>query len=312
MTPAIGATRDLGSLGRRNDPYSELAQLLLRDVGRRARHRVDAGLVLRERDRVADAPARRAAPCDSRSIPEAIPPCGGAPIASASSRKPNFAPLLLGRDVEQPEDRLPGARARGSGTSRRRARCRCRRGRRRCAVASPGSVSSSGAPVLGRPRERVVHGVPALLVLVPLEHREVGAPRGTPTRRGRSARARGRGGAAARRARATTIGRLVGGEEHGRPGLGAERAPARPRRGTSRSASAPRRRRRRRGTRAPSRPTASRPPRASRARRARAPSARAGSARPRRFAKTPNSEPRVTSVASSISSPKRRSGLSEP
>ena len=40
---------------------------------------------------------------DSRSMPEAIPPCGGAPIASASSRKPNFEPLLLGRDVQQAE-----------------------------------------------------------------------------------------------------------------------------------------------------------------------------------------------------------------
>ena len=39
-----------------------------------------------------------------RSIPNAIPPCGGAPIASASSRKPNFAALLLRRDAEQVED----------------------------------------------------------------------------------------------------------------------------------------------------------------------------------------------------------------
>ena len=38
-----------------------------------------------------------------RSIPNAIPPCGGAPIASASSRKPNFDALLLGRQVQQRE-----------------------------------------------------------------------------------------------------------------------------------------------------------------------------------------------------------------
>ncbi len=106
--------------------------------------------------------------------------------------------------------------------------------------------------------------------------------------------------------------RLVAGcEEHRRARLAAERLELAPRRGTSRSASAPRRRRRR-GTRDPWLPTPSRPPRAAAAPSARTRAARRGSARSRQFAKTPNSEPRVTSVASWISSPKRRSGLSVP
>ena len=41
---------------------------------------------------------------ESRSIPEAIPPCGGAPIASASSRKPNFDRCSSGEMLQQAED----------------------------------------------------------------------------------------------------------------------------------------------------------------------------------------------------------------
>ena len=39
----------------------------------------------------------------SRSSPKAMPPCGGQPKRSASSRKPNFEPRLLGADAEQRE-----------------------------------------------------------------------------------------------------------------------------------------------------------------------------------------------------------------
>ena len=41
---------------------------------------------------------------ESRSMPDAMPPCGGAPIASASSRKPNFERCSSGEMFEQAED----------------------------------------------------------------------------------------------------------------------------------------------------------------------------------------------------------------
>ena len=40
---------------------------------------------------------------ESRSMPEAIPPCGGAPIASASSRNPNFARCSSGEMSSSPK-----------------------------------------------------------------------------------------------------------------------------------------------------------------------------------------------------------------
>ena len=39
----------------------------------------------------------------SRSMPEAIPPCGGAPIAERVEQEAELRPLLLGRDVQQAE-----------------------------------------------------------------------------------------------------------------------------------------------------------------------------------------------------------------
>ena len=68
----------------------------------------------------------------------------------------------------------------------------------------------------------------------------------------------------------------------------------------------------RRGTRAPSPPTPSPSPRACRARCARARAARSGSGPPRRSRRRRTRSRASTSVASWISSPKRRSGLSEP
>ena len=279
---------------------------------RRARHRVDAGLVLRERDRVADERLveqrhRAAGRSPRRSRRAAARPSRA---RRAGSRTSTAAPRARCSAGRRPS---PAARARGSGTSRRRARCRCRRGRTRCAFAAPGSVSSSASPSGVRPRERMVHGVPALELLVPLEHREVGHPERTASASS-SISSSSRPRCEPQRAEhARDHRRLVGGEEHRRARARLRNASSSAsRRGTSRSASAPRRPRRRRGRRAPSRPTASRPPRASRARRARARAARAGSAPPSALGEDLNSEPRVTSVASSISSPKRRSGLSEP
>ena len=117
---------------------------------------------------------------DSRSMPEAIPPCGGAPIASASSRKPNFAPLLLGRDARAGRRPSPAARARGSGTSRRRARCRCRRGRRRSPAPRPGRCRAARSlSAVGRVNGWCTASQRSR-VLVPLEHREVGDPEEPP------------------------------------------------------------------------------------------------------------------------------------
>ena len=75
----------------------------------------------------------------------------------------------------------------------------------------------------------------------------------------------GRGGARSAPSTRDDIGRVVGGEEQRRARLAAERGELCLRRGTSRSASGPRRTRRGRGTRGPSRPTPSRAPRAPRA-----------------------------------------------
>ena len=73
-----------------------------------------------------------------------------------------------------------------------------------CASACAGVLVEALVPFGRRTREGVVDGRPALVVLVPLEHREVGHPAERRTRPRRSARARGRGACAARRARATS------------------------------------------------------------------------------------------------------------
>ena len=215
-----------------------------------------------------------------RSIPNAIPPCGGAPIASASSRKPNFSRCCSGvrsssantracrsaswiRNDPPPSslpfaDQVVGVRDRVRGI-----------------------LVEAVDPVGGRPREGMVLGAVALLVLVPLEHREVGHPEPRLLRLVDQAQAvRELEPQRAEHARGLLV--AVRGEEHRRAGLAREQRRARPRRGTSRSASAPPRPRRRRCRRAPSRPTASRTPRARRACCARAPTARAGTEPPRR------------------------------
>ena len=76
--------------------------------------------------------------------------------------------------------------------------------------------------LVGRPRERVVHGRPALLVLVPLEQREVGHPEEPPgfavDQLELAAEVQPQ-----RAEHARDHGRLVGAEEHGRGRLGPER-----------------------------------------------------------------------------------------
>ena len=124
--------------------------------------------------RMESTPARMAT---IRSSPNAMPPIGGAPYSSASRRKPNLARavgLVDPEDLEDPllerarvdADRAPadllavqhevvGLRARGAG------------------VGQPGL----GVRVLRR-RERMVHRVPAPLLLVPLDQRESRRPTG--------------------------------------------------------------------------------------------------------------------------------------
>jgi len=74
---------------RRPHADVQLAQLLLRDLGRRVGERAARGLCLRNAmtSRIDSAPAIS---ITRRSRPNAMPPCGGAPYLSASSRKPNF------------------------------------------------------------------------------------------------------------------------------------------------------------------------------------------------------------------------------
>ena len=157
----------------------------------------------------------------------------------------------------------------------------------------------------------MVDRAPALLVLVPLEHREVGHPEEGEERRRRSGRARDRDGAAGAPSTREVVVPVVGGEEQrlARPRARAPRAP--PRRGTSRSASGSRR--------VSSRMRYARPlaPRSFATSSSVASSARENAWGTRRKrtasapAKTPNSEPRVASVASSSSRPNRMSGLSD-
>ena len=247
-----------------------------------------------------------------RSIPNANPPCGGAPIPSASSRKPNFArcssalsartsktlrlqlrlvdPDRAAADLVAVRDEVVGWRdaRRRVGVEQLlalRGRARERDGASHVHRPSSSSHSNIGKSIT---QSELVRGLVDQAELAP----EVRAQR-------------------AEHARDRL--RLAGAEEDGRAGLARrERGELGAPRGTSRSASAPRRPRRRRGRRAPLPPTPSR-----------SSSSAASSARensrgtvrkrtPRASAKTPNSEPRVTSVASSISRPKRRSGLSVP
>ncbi len=190
--------------------------------------------------------------------------------------------------------------------------CRSRRGRRPdCTARQPDRCSMSSSCSVVVPRERMMDCTSNDLSSTSsnsgksrypeeLERGLVDQPElAAEVQRG-AARARVRPAAARRR------------EEHGRARIGAEclelpfGEELRDRRANLAVCVA------RRGTRAPSRPTPSRTPRAS------ASSARENALRhgeePHRwaFANTPNSDPRVISVASWISSPKRRSGLSEP
>ena len=134
-----------------------------------------------------------------RSRPKAMPPCGGAPYCSASSRKPNFVALVLGADAERAEHLRLHVRAVDP---------------HRAAADFPAvqhHVVGLGERVAGVGREQVLVAVlgrgermvarrPGLRLLVVLEHREIDHPQRLPARLARG-RARGRPSRAARPAR---------------------------------------------------------------------------------------------------------------
>ncbi len=88
LRTARSASRHFRRVGR-PQPDVQLAQLLLVDRRWRVDQQVLAALRLGERDDVADR-LGAAIIATMRSRPNAMPPCGGAPYCSASSRKPNF------------------------------------------------------------------------------------------------------------------------------------------------------------------------------------------------------------------------------
>ena len=114
-----------------------------------------------------------------RSSPNAMPPCGGAPYWSASSRKPNFAPRLLLADPERTEHlRLHFAAVDPDRTAADLPAVEhdvVRLGDRRARV----GLDEALVAVL-RTGERMVHRGPALRLLVVLEHREVDHPQRLP------------------------------------------------------------------------------------------------------------------------------------
>ena len=251
---------------------------------------------------------------ESRSMPDAIPPCGGAPIASASSRKPNFVALVLRRDARA--GRRPSPAASGSWI-------RNEPPRELDAVADE-VVRDARSPRPGRCRAarrpssvgRVNGWWTASQRPVSSSHSNIGksVTHRNATPRRRSARARGRGAAAARRARASDLAGSSAAKSTRRRRLAARSARARPRERNfaigERTSPVLVVDEVREPLRAPllrdaPRASSSSPRESSRGTRRNRTAVRA--------ARTPRTPSRAsTSVASSISSPKRRSGLSEP
>ena len=114
-------------------------------------------------------------------MPEAIPPCGGAPIASASSRKPNFSRCSSGADAEVVEHLLLEPRLvdpeRPAGELDPVRDEVVRHGARRARV----GLEDLDA-VVGRARERMVRRDPALVLFVPFRRGHVDDPQELPER----------------------------------------------------------------------------------------------------------------------------------
>ena len=146
-----------------------------------------AALRLRERDHVADRFRRRTSASTMRSRPNAMPPCGGAPYCSASSRKPNLLLLVLGRRCRATRTPSPARPAGGSAPSRRRSPSRSARRRRPSRARCAGIRREQLLVAVLRRGERMMARGPRLRVVVELEHREVDDPQRLPARLGKAA-----------------------------------------------------------------------------------------------------------------------------
>jgi hypothetical protein len=163
-------------VGDDGDP--ELVELGRLDRGRGTRHRVDARLVLGEGDRVAE--VRLAGEHHHHPVdPEGDPAVRRGSHRERVEQEPELRALLLRRQVEQAEHALlhvglvdpEGAAAELVAVPDQVVRVR--NGMR-------GVLVEAVDPVGCRPREGVVLRPPTPLVLVPLEHREVGDPEPRP------------------------------------------------------------------------------------------------------------------------------------
>src|SRR4051812_16377086 len=157
---------------------SELPQLFLLHFGRRAAHRVDARLVLRECDHVAEIRLLREHhhhPVD----PEGDPAVRRRAHGQRVEKEAELRPLLLRRKLEDGENaRLDVGLVDPEGPATE-------------LLPVADEVVGMGQSVRGvgierllearsRPRERMVDGRPAIVLLRPLEHREVGDPNPIP------------------------------------------------------------------------------------------------------------------------------------
>ena len=274
MTAAPASVTD-SSLSAR--PEFRARRGFLRDRRRRTCHRLRRRPDSSGRRPPRGCSTRRPAARRNARCPIANPPCGGAPIRSTSSRKPNSPPPAARRIPSSSKIRFwssglvdpDRARPRSQSVPDEVVRPAQRRAR---VVLDQGLVAGPDA------RERVVAERPAPSVLVPFEEREVGHPEELAAALVDQLELAARGGGARPSTRATVAGSSAT-KSTVAPGSRPDRLDSARRRGTSRSASAPRPPRRTRGTRAPCRPTPSPAPPARRARRARAAAAQRGTGR---------------------------------
>src|SRR3954447_15397613 len=157
---------------------SELAELFFLDLRRSSAHRIDTGLVLGKGDHVAE--VRLAREDHHHSVdPEGDPAVWRRAHREGVEEEAELRALLLGGELKQREDpRLDVGLVDPDGAAsellavsdevvsvRKRAR---------------GVLVEALLEAGSRPRERVVHGGPALVLLRPFEHREIRDPNQVP------------------------------------------------------------------------------------------------------------------------------------
>ncbi len=113
-----------------------------------------------------------------RSKPRAMPPCGGAPYSSASSRKPKRRARFVVAESQRRKDL--GLHVAPVNTNRARGQLHAVQHQVVGLGSAMGRVGGQLLQVLVMHRsERVVCGGPAALFLVPFEHREIHHPQET-------------------------------------------------------------------------------------------------------------------------------------